>query len=575
LQEFNQTESAQLSVRDFRTVWLENRADPPSFQKNRYILTIKEKEESESVESANSENEFEDSEEEDEEMTASRKRKGKGPADERPSKRRTTSKSRKRKGKQRSIANDEDEKEEDELSESENEDVDMEEEDDPLKVTDEEVNGPFAGHQKGISEADNSGVSNKKAAESSQPNGTAESSQPNGKKKSERETEEALIIKQIEATLNEEIKHVAEVDVSLTAEATIKSKSNNNTPLDDEDTQVDTQVIVLEGSTFIDEVGESTLVEEQGSTLVDEEGNPDYIPIKNAYYEDLAVEEKIRLTSLAKQKIAREENELLNPDLQKDAQEICDDLESWLHDDSVMQAAQEIEKQKHGYVDGEEEEEEEEESDGSLSDVDDDEIAAMILNEDEVSLKTKIWYNANKQYLEEMAIRRMVEKDKGGSSRRGKGYKKKKMPPPTSAAEAAKQMVVNKKLSKKINQAVFDDMFESAESIAKIKQRDAISRINGTSAAPLAAIPEYEVVEEPGDIPDTNTLTKKTGEGSTEKNETVAENPAAPEEEEDDEDMDSDDMADDERLLRDARAKYALDDEAPEYYSDNNDDDWG
>ncbi|OAD04267.1 hypothetical protein MUCCIDRAFT_36779, partial [Mucor lusitanicus CBS 277.49] len=35
LYEFKQTESAHLTVHDFRTLWLEKRADPPSFQKNR------------------------------------------------------------------------------------------------------------------------------------------------------------------------------------------------------------------------------------------------------------------------------------------------------------------------------------------------------------------------------------------------------------------------------------------------------------------------------------------------------------------------------------------------------------
>lgn len=193
----------------------------------------------------------------------------------------------------------------------------------------------------------------------------------------------------------------------------------------------------------------------------------------------------------------------------------------------------------------------------------------MILDEREVALKTKIWYNANKEYLEEMAVRRMVEKDKGYSHRRGKGAKKKKMPPPSTPAEAAKQLMLSKKLSKKINQAVFDDMFESAESIAKIKQRDVINKITGNNNIPSpAVVTDYEVVEEPGDIPDPNA--KKTKEGSDSEEE--GEKAAAVVEEEDDEEMDSDDMADDERLLRDARAKYTFgddDDDQPEYYDED------
>lgn len=226
-----------------------------------------------------------------------------------------------------------------------------------------------------------------------------------------------------------------------------------------------------------------------------------------------------------------------------------------------------IETQKHKDNKSEDEEEEEEEDDGNLSEVDDDEIDAMILTDSEVALKTKIWYNANKEYLEEMAVRRLVEKDRGGHSKRGRGIKKKKPAQPSTPAEAAKQLLLSKKLSKKINQAVFDDMFESAESIAKIKQRDALLRMGTNVTLPLPSAPEYEVVEEPGDIPDPKA--KKAVDSTEETADAVNAAPVV-EEEDDDEDMDSDDMADDERLMRDARAKYAFDedDDAQEYLSD-------
>ena len=120
----------------------------------------------------------------------------------------------------------------------------------------------------------------------------------------------------------------------------------------------------------------------------------------------------------------------------------------------------------------------------------------MILTEEEVALKTKIWYNANKEYLEEMAVRRMVEKDRGKDHRKKGGTRKRK--PISSAstpAEAAKQLVAAKKVSKKINQAVFDDMFESPESIEKIKQ-DSLKR-----KADDVDLDGYEVVEESGELP--------------------------------------------------------------------------
>ena len=242
-------------------------------------------------------------------------------------------------------------------------------------------------------------------------------------------------------------------------------------------------------------------------------------------------------------------------------------IEKERHVKAPKSTTDDAEKDKEEGADDEESEEEEE--DDHLSEVDDEEIEAMILTEEEVNLKTRIWYNANKEYLEEMAVRRLVEKDKGNPySRKSKGQKKKKHATPNTPAEAAKQLLNSKKLSKKINQAVFDDMFESPESIAKIKQRDVITRIRGET--PSASIPEYEVVEEPGDVVEPSAAKKKTVVDGEE----VEDAPAAEavvEEDDDDEDMDSDDMADDERLMRDARAKYAFDedDDAPEYNSDD------
>lgn len=197
--------------------------------------------------------------------------------------------------------------------------------------------------------------------------------------------------------------------------------------------------------------------------------------------------------------------------------------------------------------------------DANLSDVDCEEIDAMILTPEEVALKTRVWYTENKEYLEEMAVRRMIEKDKGTShSKKGKQKNKKKLPPASSPAEAAKQLLVNKKLSKKINQAVFDDMFESPESIAKIKARDAIQRITGT---PVPEETEYEVVEESGDIP-TEKKKSESKENGGDKSE----------DDDDDEDIDLDDMADDERLMREAREKYTIDDDFENDYDYGDDD---
>ncbi|KAK4519825.1 uncharacterized protein ATC70_010068 [Mucor velutinosus] len=542
LYEFNQTESAQLSVHDFRTLWLEKRADPPSFQKNRKI-----QEETESLssgmaspyvlESSDFDKENTETEEED---TASvgekRKEKNHMPIDS-PQKVRALS----------TVGEGEEE-----ISEADDDLVEL-----------------FGGHQKNITAVDN-GAKGPKPVRSSN-----NKSANNGKAKQkelqdEADFEDHLIEQQIQDALNQEVKEIANVDVSLSAQASILP-SNKQATQDTDATQVGTQV---------------TLADDTQATLI-ADGEAGYIPLKNQAYEQLTTEQKLELTAIAKAKVAQEEQELLNPHLEKDAREIADEMESWLHDESVIKAAKDIEKEAHADGDDEKEDEDDmEENEGHLSDVDCDEIDAMILTPEEVTLKTKVWYNANKDYLEEMAVRRMVEKDRGGApyARKNK-HKKKKQPQANSPAEAAKQLLEKKKLSKKINQAVFDDMFESPESIAKIKARDTLKKMAAGAKMVNADVGEYEVVEEPGDV-DVVPVGKKSLDASAltaagEATATAAAAPAAAaaaddEDDEDDEDMDSDDMADDERFMRDARANYTLDAEVIDYddYGDDNDDDY-
>ena len=51
--------------------------------------------------------------------------------------------------------------------------------------------------------------------------------------------------------------------------------------------------------------------------------------------------------------------------------------------------------------------------DENLSDVDDEEIEAKILSPIEVKIKSRIWYDANKDYLEEMKIKlQKIEMDR-------------------------------------------------------------------------------------------------------------------------------------------------------------------
>ncbi|GAA5814251.1 hypothetical protein MFLAVUS_007745 [Mucor flavus] len=559
LKEFNQTESSQLSVRDFRTIWLENRADPPSYQKNRKgesSRAIEAKDDDDGSEESTTVKHKDtdaDDESDKEEAPASRKRKrdtlkpsslrkeinAEGSSDEekedaekRPVKHSKGEISQQNNNEAASMKRKRD------IGSYLGKEIDLEKSNDH---DDEEAKKRPAKKNKGKAVDRSSQQDKKYYVEGSEDevlsddevDGPLQESHPVDTSEG-LPTEEDLILKEIEESLNEGIKDAGE-DCSMNTTAAIYNEDLAG---------------ILSNEEEVDEDAE----------------DPSIITIKDPAFENLSTEEKRALTSIAKAKVANEVAELLNPELQGDTKEIADDMEQWLDDESINKAAAELKKTKHADED-EEDEEEEEDDDENLSDVDDEEIEAMILTDREVALKTKIWYNANKDYLEEMAVRRVLESNKNYTHRKGKGSKKKKLPPPSTPAEAAKQLLLNKKLSKKINQEVFDDMFESAESIAKIKQRDAILKLTTTNNASItsAIAPVYEVVEEPGDIPDPNA---KKSAGSDDDDDEGK--PAEVVEDDDDEEMDSDDMADDERLLRDARAKYTFgeDDDEPEYYDE-------
>lgn len=66
-----------------------------------------------------------------------------------------------------------------------------------------------------------------------------------------------------------------------------------------------------------------------------------------------------------------------------------------------------------------------EEEDSRLSDVDDEEIEAMLLTPEEVRLKTMIWYTENKEYLAEMKARAeklAMDRQNGVISKKGVSF---------------------------------------------------------------------------------------------------------------------------------------------------------
>lgn len=142
----------------------------------------------------------------------------------------------------------------------------------------------------------------------------------------------------------------------------------------------------------------------------------------------------------------------------------------------------------------------------TLSDIDDDEVERYLHNEEEVRLKTLIWTEMNKEYLEEQAAKEeaiaaaeaahaaalaaaaegapdavelaaaaaaavaKLKKDK----QRKRAEETKNKVPAQSAAEATRQMLTKKKLSSKVNydvlEKLFDDNKKNGTEMSKAKE---------------------------------------------------------------------------------------------------------
>ncbi|KAK6337780.1 transcription factor TFIIIB subunit brf1 [Orbilia brochopaga] len=105
----------------------------------------------------------------------------------------------------------------------------------------------------------------------------------------------------------------------------------------------------------------------------------------------------------------------------------------------------------------------------NLEDVDDDEIESIMMTPEEVALKTKIWYEYNREYLLQQEAKRlkMEADEKAGVGKKTRKKRGKTKPRdssfpdmPASPAEAAREMMKKKTFSRKINYAALDSLFE-------------------------------------------------------------------------------------------------------------------
>lgn len=134
------------------------------------------------------------------------------------------------------------------------------------------------------------------------------------------------------------------------------------------------------------------------------------------------------------------------------------EMESVLHDKNVQEISVAIQESKKSS----------DKSYETLSDIDDDEINQIILNEQEVLAKTQVWMELNREYLAAQEARRLkLESDlKAGINRQIKKRKKNKPKDsnssnlPSTPVESAKKMLQQRTFSKKINYEALNYLFE-------------------------------------------------------------------------------------------------------------------
>ncbi|PLW14140.1 hypothetical protein PCANC_18095 [Puccinia coronata f. sp. avenae] len=139
--------------------------------------------------------------------------------------------------------------------------------------------------------------------------------------------------------------------------------------------------------------------------------------------------------------------------------------------------------------------------DACLDDLDDAELDQFILSEKEVEMKTRVWMELNREYLEKVALKK--EREANGELKVAKKYNKTKSKPRDSenpagltVEESVKNMINSKKkLSSKINYAIADSLFgqsgkssPSSQPNMKTKKLKLASKNVPSSSAPSSLL---------------------------------------------------------------------------------------
>lgn len=128
---------------------------------------------------------------------------------------------------------------------------------------------------------------------------------------------------------------------------------------------------------------------------------------------------------------------MVNPSLEEQVEELEKEVEGWMKTADFVENSEAFGKANdkkwimyfmliiHSIANERNEKIAQEEEDSRLSDVDDEEIEAMLLTPEEVRLKTMIWYTENKEYLAEMKARAeklAMDRQNGVISKKGVSF---------------------------------------------------------------------------------------------------------------------------------------------------------
>ncbi|KAG9006587.1 transcription factor TFIIIB subunit brf1 [Tulasnella sp. JGI-2019a] len=110
-----------------------------------------------------------------------------------------------------------------------------------------------------------------------------------------------------------------------------------------------------------------------------------------------------------------------------------------------------------------------------LDDLDEEELDAFLLTDEEVKLKTRVWVELNREYLEKLAAKGLDEEEGVTSKKKPLKPAKPKQPPRDSMsargatpAEAVGHLLKKPKFSRKINYSAVETLFKSPAAISKI-----------------------------------------------------------------------------------------------------------